>query len=343
MSSRNVDIGRALQAANRIHAAGESAHRKASQKSDRDTKGVLRADVLCRGFLRGRSGKESRDPLCEAGQRAAAHVGDRLVGVACILLRVPSTAPISGRVHSRRSGITLARCQVIARRKACGLFSRLLLRDRRSPQARRRASLHYQCGFLTIALVSEPRSVPELVEAYKNYAPPFDVVKTVRLLLRYVPAKYLVGLKTVVLTNQQAMSHDKRRQKLRSRGRKVAMQRVLGTYHQAWKGNHAWIELFVDKIGDLPEFKWLPLLRTQAFAKVLYHEIGHHIHKTSEPEYREREDVADDWGRNLSRKFMRSHYWYLAPVALVYRLVTKPRKVFGEIRNKFRSDTQRLA
>ena len=167
-----------------------------------------------------------------------------------------------------------------------------------------------------------------VIEAYRDYASPFNVAKTVRMLLGYVPAKYLAGLKTVVLMNKGAMSHDKRRRKLWSRGRKISMDRVLGTYHQAWKGDPAWIEIHVDRIiSTLPgkSTKWVPpFLRTFAFAEVLYHEIGHHIHKTVRPEYREREDVADAWRDKLRRSFMRSRYWYLVPAAAVYKAITKP-------------------
>ena len=43
---------------------------------------------------------------------------------------------------------------------------------------------------------------------------------------------------------------------------------------------------------------WLriPLIREGKIADVLFHEIGHHIHFTCRPEYREKEDVADVGG-----------------------------------------------
>jgi hypothetical protein len=173
----------------------------------------------------------------------------------------------------------------------------------------------------------EPAPGPQIVEAYQNYSPHFDAVKTVRLLLRYVPPQYLAGLRTIVLTNHQALSHDRRRQKLKSRGKKIPMNRVRGTYHQAWKGNPAWIRIFVDQtMQNLPAGRWIPILRTLNMADVLYHEIGHHIHKTSRPEFREREDVADAWKNKLERNLARSRYWFLAPLAFVYRLFTKKKK-----------------
>ena len=56
---------------------------------------------------------------------------------------------------------------------------------------------------------------------------------------------------------------------------------------------------------------------------VLYHEVGHHIHKSSEPEYREREDVADFWRKKLIGIYFRKQYWYLRPLTIVLKpLVT---------------------
>ena len=40
-----------------------------------------------------------------------------------------------------------------------------------------------------------------------------------------------------------------------------------------------------------------------AFSRTLFHELGHHIHKTQAPEHFEREDVADKWKRRVSRNF----------------------------------------
>ena len=179
----------------------------------------------------------------------------------------------------------------------------------------------------------ETDSGPAIVEAYKNYSPPFNVAKTVRILLHYVPAKYLAGLKTIVLTNQQATSHNKKRRKLWSRGRKIPMDRVRGTYHQPWKGNPAWIELFVDKIAppDTPTVAlWVPIIRYFFVGDVLYHEIGHHIHKTQKPEYREREDVADEWGTKMGGKFLQTRYWYLVPAFKVFARVYRRRRKPGQ-------------
>ena len=158
---------------------------------------------------------------------------------------------------------------------------------------------------------------PHIIEAYKNYSPPPQVLGIVGVLLKSVPPEHLTGLKTIVLTNCEALSHDQRRRKLWSRGRKAGMHRVLGSYHQAWKGDAAWIDLFVDQIVYRYTFPFmfrLPVLPYIPFSSVLYHEIGHHIHKTSRPEFNEREDVANRWRDKLNRSFLRRRYWYLMPV-----------------------------
>ena len=53
------------------------------------------------------------------------------------------------------------------------------------------------------------------------------------------------------------------------------------------------------------------------FSEVLFHEIGHHIHKTQAPEFKEREDVAESWEKRLCKIYFRKRYWYLTPIAYV--------------------------
>jgi len=43
---------------------------------------------------------------------------------------------------------------------------------------------------------------------------------------------------------------------------------------------------------------------------VLYHELGHHVHYFIRPEYKEKEDVADDWRNRFMANFLRKKYWY---------------------------------
>src|SRR5580765_8671393 len=69
---------------------------------------------------------------------------------------------------------------------------------------------------------------PEIVENYKDFEAPANFRKLLDDLLEAVPAKYLVGLKTIVLANQSALTRDQRRQKIWSRNRKVRLKEARG-------------------------------------------------------------------------------------------------------------------
>jgi hypothetical protein len=79
---------------------------------------------------------------------------------------------------------------------------------------------------------------PTIVESYRDFEPPEDFRETVETLLKYVPAKYLVGLKTIVLTNRAALGRDRRRKKVWSGNHKMRVSEALGSY---WRpgGQHA--------------------------------------------------------------------------------------------------------
>jgi hypothetical protein len=154
--------------------------------------------------------------------------------------------------------------------------------------------------------------------------PPFGAGRVVRTLLSKVPEKYFVGLDCVVLVNQSSLSRRDRKGTLRSRKRKVDKSRVLGLYHHAWQGKPAWIEIRLDKtLSNVSPraWLWIPFFREILIGNVLYHELGHHIHNFVRPEYREREDVADDWKSKLMTNFLRKKYWYAVwPLVLVGRV-----------------------
>jgi hypothetical protein len=59
------------------------------------------------------------------------------------------------------------------------------------------------------------------------------------------------------------------------------------------------------------------VLRYIVAGKVLYHEIGHHIHAVHRPVHEQRENVADDWSGKSTKLFYRRHYWYLFPFLYV--------------------------
>jgi hypothetical protein len=185
--------------------------------------------------------------------------------------------------------------------------------------------------------------VPELVtfperdeirinEAYRDYTPPVDASALVHELLSSVPGKYLRGISCIVLTNESALSRRDRKGTIRSRRRKVDKSRILGCYHGT---NHrsnssAWIELRVEKIieGLKGAPRWLPIAREVVFGDVLFHEVGHHIHKTIRPEHIEKEDVADTWASKLNANFVRKKYWYAMQV------IVSVAKLYGFMRRR---------
>jgi len=180
-------------------------------------------------------------------------------------------------------------------------------------------------------------SLPVAVkEVYKDYIPPVNAAAVVRTLLRYVPPKYLAGLGHIVLANSSGLSHRRRREKTWSRKRKLRIAEARGVYRRRWKGEPAVIEILVDNtVRSCPGVLLrVPPVRDLVFADVLYHELGHHIH-TMRPEYRERENVAENWGARLARSFLRRRYWYLQP--LVYPVgfcLRTLRTVFTRNKNK---------
>jgi hypothetical protein len=85
----------------------------------------------------------------------------------------------------------------------------------------------------------------------------------------------------------------------------VSRSHVLGLYHSAHRGKRAWIEIYVDKIvAPRKSYLWVPFMTEAAFADVLCHEIGHHIHATIAREHRDQEDVAETWKESILIAYM---------------------------------------
>jgi len=149
-------------------------------------------------------------------------------------------------------------------------------------------------------------------------------------LLGGTPSKYLSGLKTVVLTDAAGLNHEQRRAKTLSRGKKVPIRRCRGLYHHATRAEPAWIELSIDNIVLYYPFMMLrvPFFADMVSGEVFFHELGHHIHNTQAPEFREREDVAENWKKRLGKPYYRRTYWYWLPIAyLLYPLSWLIKKV----------------
>ena len=188
--------------------------------------------------------------------------------------------------------------------------------------------------------VGDSRKV-EVREFYKDYTPPRRVLKTIRKILDRVPQHYLQGLDCVVLTNMSGQPRRSRLGKLPSSKGYVSRSRVLGLYHGAHRGKRPWIEIYVDKIvAPYKGFLWFPVALEGVFGEVLLHEIGHHIHATSAPEYSDKEDVAERWKKELWRAQKRNWLWRLS---IKYLLLPILKLVTVCLRAWKRANTRRAA
>jgi len=167
----------------------------------------------------------------------------------------------------------------------------------------------------------------EIVESYNGYNPPFRIKPIVEDLLKCLPQKYLRGLNTIVLTDAAGRPRRERRRKTRSRGKKVALNGCLGFYQPVPRGQKPYIQLYVDNIlrgcrrAGMPlGLLTRPFSRRLRFASTLYHEIGHHIHRTQRPEHREPEIVAEKYKYQFLVDFAAKR-WYLALLALLGALL----------------------
>jgi len=163
---------------------------------------------------------------------------------------------------------------------------------------------------------------PKIIVTFNGYEPPFDVASTAQRILDTVPRKYLTGLGAVVLTNSGALPTKRRNQTLKTRQHKVRLAKVAGLYHPTANANRAWIEIFVDNaLRGLEKEWWLrvPFVRESKLSDVLFHEIGHHIHREVRPEYREKEDVADVWKVRLQRNYHQQRFGWIRIVSRFVR------------------------
>jgi hypothetical protein len=170
------------------------------------------------------------------------------------------------------------------------------------------------------------RIAPTVLESYREFEPPENFRKTIETLLRYVPDEYLLGLRTIILTNRTALSKDQRRRKVWSHNRKILLADARGAYEYRSNSSPPTIWLYVDNICRTEPSWWrrVPLLRYMIPSDVLYHEIGHHIHATRNPVFEEPEAVAGDWTRKLWGRFLRRHYWYLFPIIWLFTRLASP-------------------
>jgi len=152
----------------------------------------------------------------------------------------------------------------------------------------------------------------DIDEYYEDFSCPFSAKKTVENLLFGIPQKYYNKLGKIMLTNSKALNRKARRETTLARGKKYKLSECCGWYNREWKGKPSEIVILVDNVlRGRPKWElFFPLFKSLALSDVLFHELGHHIHRTMVPEYKEKEDVADRWQERLSRTYYLRRYWY---------------------------------
>lgn len=140
----------------------------------------------------------------------------------------------------------------------------------------------------------------------KNYCKgklPINIEKRVGGLLKYVPQKYLRGLKMITILN--VISHRKHKD-------------ASGLYYSRSKNNFPRIEIAIDTIyqGFPKIFMLTPLLAKYFLARVLYHEIGHHYqHENKDMKKINRERYAEKVSKELLKKYL---FWWKIPLFPLY-------------------------
>jgi hypothetical protein len=134
--------------------------------------------------------------------------------------------------------------------------------------------------------------------------------RSVERLIAGIPPEYLAGLEKIVLRDSSVLTPHEKKKRAQRPG-----QVLLGTYHRGRGETRSYIDLFATEIAeDTGSLRWLSLWADLVVSRVLYHEIGHHIHRHIRPEHRDPETVASEWRRTLTRHYFRRRYWYLVPV-----------------------------
>ena len=167
----------------------------------------------------------------------------------------------------------------------------------------------------------------EIREEYKGYKSPVNVVDAIRRMLTATPPQYLAGLAAVVLRNQSSVNKKKRR--IRFRGRKIDLAQCAGLYHQQFKDDSR-----LDRIvrrHNFPSGMPLWFLRRNLvhdiyLSEALFHEIGHHIDYTIGGKRQHRETAAEKWRKQLSRHYAIRRYWYLRPFTKVMLMLIRSMK-----------------
>ena len=159
-------------------------------------------------------------------------------------------------------------------------------------------------------------------ENYQNFRPPARVRQAVIRMVESVHPEYLTGLDSIVLTNSEG---HRAKRSWRLKGKKLRSATCEGLYHPASAIAPAWIEVLIDNTLNAvhPTLRRIPPLQDVSLGGALFHEIGHHIDRTTTGGRRDRESAANEWQAKLSRLYFRKRYWYLTPLVFALRFLLR--------------------
>ncbi len=137
------------------------------------------------------------------------------------------------------------------------------------------------------------------------------IARSVMNLLAVTPARFLSGLDCILVLDSESLS---RRERLRLRRRPNDF--VLGSYFPRNRRRPPRIEIYSDGLmrSRLASHLSLPAFREVFVARVLFHELGHHVSSMIEPTHASREAVAERWAKKLARQALMARFPTLHPL-----------------------------
>jgi hypothetical protein len=157
--------------------------------------------------------------------------------------------------------------------------------------------------------------VPRVEYLLGERSDPLRARETVERLLLGVPAADLKGLAAVRLRSREDLSRAERLKRQKA----GTTRRLLGTYYHARPNQPgASIDLFIDEIAEAWPFRLLLRLRffrDVALARVLYHELGHHVDARVSPGTRSKEAHAERYRKSVTRQYFGQSYPWLRSLA----------------------------
>lgn len=154
----------------------------------------------------------------------------------------------------------------------------------------------------------------DVAEMLEGFEAPFDLKGTVEGLLASVPDRYLASLKRVVITTSQGLSGKMKRKVHRYRsGERGRYANAAGFYQPRGGTQEAVIVLLADNlVKGWPRWTFrFRLCCETVLAQTLYHELGHHVHRTQRPSRKDPEILANDWARRFRKNHFRTRHRYL--------------------------------